>query len=386
MRNIAFFCSVTSLNTGMPLCTLTLIEHFSADPGYRVHVIFPEYGAMTEKLRNKNVALRKISFEKLRSPDHFGSLLRFVFLYPGAMIRLWRYLRANKIDLVHFSDFIDFPFYPAGRIGAKRVVAHLRLNIENAWLRRLYKAWCGICVDAVVCISRSVKRYSGLPDRAARVVYDPGPDVALFDPSRVHERDSRLRPGVLHIVAIAKFLNVKGHHHFIDIAHRIEQRCPGRAQYIVTGGSEPGHEDYYRSCVEQIARSGLTDAFTILGIIPHESIPALLANTDIFVHVPDYQEGLGGVILEAMSMEKPVVAFDSGGAGECFEDGTSGFLVQQYDCAAAAEKIVRLIEDGPLRQAVGKSAARHVAAHFSQQRHCAEIESVYNALSRPWAC
>ena len=44
----------------------------------------------------------------------------------------------------------------------------------------------------------------------------------------------------------------------------------------------------------------------------------LLARTAVFAHLPNYQEGLGGVLLEALAMEVPVVAFDCGGIGECF--------------------------------------------------------------------
>ncbi len=64
-------------------------------------------------------------------------------------------------------------------------------------------------------------------------------------------------------------------------------------------------------------------------------------------------EGLGLVLLEAMSMSLPVVSFDcQTGPGELVEDGRNGFLVPPLDTEALADRLLRLMGDGELRQAM----------------------------------
>jgi glycosyltransferase involved in cell wall biosynthesis len=114
--------------------------------------------------------------------------------------------------------------------------------------------------------------------------------------------------------------------------------------------------------------------------MPHEEVPALLSHAAVLAHLPNYQEGLGGVVLEAMAMGVPVVAFDSGGVGECFVSGEHGFLVKQYDVDGAADRILRLASDEGLRKKFGAAARMHVAEAFSPSRHFAGIDAVYQSL------
>jgi len=51
---------------------------------------------------------------------------------------------------------------------------------------------------------------------------------------------------------------------------------------------------------------------------------------DVFVH-PSWAESFPYVILEAMSLARPIVASDVGGVGEALLDGESGVLVPPRD-------------------------------------------------------
>ncbi len=86
------------------------------------------------------------------------------------------------------------------------------------------------------------------------------------------------------------------------------------------------------------------------------------------MHLPNYQEGLGIAILEAMAMGVPVVAFDSGGAGECFTSGEHGFITRQFDVDEAARKVLLLTSDRGLRAKLGAAALLHVAWRFSREQ------------------
>ena len=375
VTSLLYFSSVGTLDTGMPICTLRLVEHFARRPGYRVSVILPEEGAFAARARSAGATVVIVPFPRLRSPAHPSAFLRFKFRYIPSLIRIAQAIRRIAPDIIHFSDFIDFPWFPAAAFGRARVVAHLRLNIESAAARRFYAGWSRPWVDRTVCISRSVLSHSGItaPSRTT-VIYDPGPDPALFNPDAFPAPPDT---GTVTVLAIAKFLRIKGHDLLVDAAHKVEQASPGRVRFVVIGDRYPGHDGFYRSVIRRIDNAGLSDRFTILGQLPHAGIPAQIARADLFAHLPRYQEGLGGVVLEAMAMGKPVVAFDSGGVGECITDGESGFLVPQYDTDMVARRIVQLAADAALRRRMGEKARDEVRVRFSMGKHFEGVGAEY---------
>lgn len=64
------------------------------------------------------------------------------------------------------------------------------------------------------------------------------------------------------------------------------------------------------------------------------------------------------VMIEAMSLGLPVVSFDCPtGPGDVIEDGRSGLLIPDGDIDALAAGMLRVIEDEPLRRALGAGAS-----------------------------
>ncbi|MBD3390601.1 MAG: glycosyltransferase [Chitinivibrionales bacterium] len=379
-RALCFFCSLTELDTGMPISTLKLIEHFSGRHGRDVHAVLPGEGSLAARLRDLHVTVKILPFARLRSPARPALFLASLCSTVAAVPALVRYLRGNGIRLVHFSDVIDMPFYPAARLAGCRAVAHLRVSLERAPVRVLYRAWTALFVDRVVCISEAVRGYYGRQSARASTVYNPGPDPAVFDPKRRYERHPALDSGRICVLSIAKFVEVKGHDNFVRLAAGVQRDLPGRAQFVILGNRAPHHESYYDRVMAMIREHDLERAVSVLQPVPHWEVPGLLAHTGVFVHVPRWQEGLGGVVLEAMAMEVPVVAFASGGVAECFTSGMSGYLVPHGDIDSAARRVVELISNEERRRAMGRSARGELARKFSYAGHFAAIERIYAGL------
>jgi glycosyltransferase involved in cell wall biosynthesis len=364
----------------MPICTFKLITHFAGNPAYEVHAIFPELGEFTERLKKENVKVAVIPFARLRAVGHVGAFLRFCLGWCMSVMKITGYIKRNRIALVHFSDFIDAPFYPAAKWAGAAVVAHLRLCIEKPLRRWWYCHWAELFTDKIICISHAAKRFSGISDTKADIVLDPGPDYSLFDPSRTFPPEPHLDKSKIRVATIAKFLLVKGHDYFVRMAVLVEKALPGAVQFVIIGDKQQGHQRFYDTVMDLIRDAGVEKSIAVIGQVRHEDIPGFLKHTDVFVHLPRYQEGLGGVVCEAMAMGVPVVAFNSGGVGECFRDNRDGFLVDQFDVEAAAEKVVLLARDDALRKSMGRSGLEYVKEKFSLERHAAAVEEVYRAV------
>lgn len=79
---------------------------------------------------------------------------------------------------------------------------------------------------------------------------------------------------------------------------------------------------------------------------------------------PTYAEALPVSWLEAMAMEKAIVASNIGWGNEIVEDGVSGFVVHPSNHQEYANKIGQLLEDFTLRENIEQNAKKRIATHF----------------------
>ena len=92
-------------------------------------------------------------------------------------------------------------------------------------------------------------------------------------------------------------------------------------------------------------------------------------------------EGLPLVILEAMSLQKPVVATNVGGIPELVEDGKTGILVPPNNSNMLVQAMLRLLQNHSLTQEMGEAAFERVRERFSKERMCERILNLYDELA-----
>lgn len=360
----------------MPISTSKLIRNFSNNSEFTTYCVFPSEGPFPNRARETGASVQIIPFKSLKKGM---KAIPALFTWFSASIRFFNFIKRNRIRIVHFSDFIDFPYYPAAFLAGAVSIAHLRMCIENWFQRLFYKLWAELFCTKVICISEAVKKYSGLKEAICQIVYNPGPDPALFNPKASLPFPAHYSKEKLNIISIANFRSVKGQEHFIKAASYIESKYPGKAHFCMIGDRLSAHQEYFNFLQSMIASYNLEKCFSITENISHESIPEFIAHSYLLVHLPNYQEGFGGVLLEAMIMGVPVVAFDSGGICECFTHGLSGYIVAQYNPVAAAEAIGKLIGDPLLHNQMSRNALEEIKK-FSYQKHFSEIESLYRSI------
>jgi glycosyltransferase involved in cell wall biosynthesis len=80
---------------------------------------------------------------------------------------------------------------------------------------------------------------------------------------------------------------------------------------------------------------------------------------------------------EAMTQERPVAAFDHGGAAEIVVDGETGRLVPVGDTEALARAVVDLLRDDRARERMGDAARRRAVECYSAESVTSRVEAVY---------
>jgi glycosyltransferase involved in cell wall biosynthesis len=401
MKKICIFCSLSSFGTGMPISTYKLAVGLADRGGVGVCVVLPEEGELAERLRGAGVDVGVVPFERVKR-DSWKRPWR-LFAWVSAGWRLYKYVRGGHVGIVHFSDVIDAPFYPFARIAGAMAVAHVRVCVDAPAVRYLYRVWTHLFCSRIVVVSHFVKRYYKFGRRAA-VVYNPGPDREVFDPKRyLKTPDGKSGRGTagdfidtnniintnadIHnthsdcpiVAAVSSFRRDKGLHNFVEIAAEIAARLSG-ARFIIVGGMVKGHEEYYYEVIESARRVGLGERLTVIGNVKHEEVAAHLAGTSVLIHAPDWEEALGGVVLEAMAMGVAVVAYDCGGIGECFHNGISGYLVNRGDKTGAAMRVTSLLNNPKLLEDMTAKAKKELDEKFTQDSYLNGVLAVYDRI------
>jgi glycosyltransferase involved in cell wall biosynthesis len=93
-------------------------------------------------------------------------------------------------------------------------------------------------------------------------------------------------------------------------------------------------------------------------------------------------EGLGVVLLEAMSYGVPVVASDIGGITDIVEHEKSGLLVPPGDVVRLARALERLARDPALARRLGTAGEQRVRQAFGWPEIMAKWDAVYRAPAR----
>jgi len=89
-------------------------------------------------------------------------------------------------------------------------------------------------------------------------------------------------------------------------------------------------------------------------------------------------EGLGVVLLEAMSYGKPVIASGVGGITDIVVNGKNGFLVPHADSIALAQAMERMAKNKRLRKNLGHTARNTVDEKFNWNRIVEELIALYH--------
>jgi glycosyltransferase involved in cell wall biosynthesis len=210
--------------------------------------------------------------------------------------------------------------------------------------------------------------------REKMVVIPSGIDTERFQPlpparfkARLGLSEDRAVVGV-----VTRMRTRKGVEEFIRAMARVRGGHP-QAHGVIVG--EVSLDEGLQTLVQTL---GLESHLTLLG--RRTDMPEVYSAFDVFV-LPSHDEGMSNAILEAMAMEKPVVATDVGGTGEVVRHGHSGVLVPPKDPEALAAAISDLVSQPARAGEMGRLGRRIVEEGFSAHAMVRQMEQLYLELA-----
>jgi glycosyltransferase involved in cell wall biosynthesis len=207
---------------------------------------------------------------------------------------------------------------------------------------------------------------SGYPTERI-VVHRNGIDMRFFEPDPSVPREPI-------IVFVGRFVEKKGAEYLVSAARRmLDDNLVFRLVLIGDGPLRPK--------LEQLAAK-MNVPVEFPGFIPTEEIRRWL-NKAAVAAVPSVtasdgdSEGLPTIVIEAQSMEVPVVGTIHSGIPEAIDDGKTGFLVPERDVDALAASLKALLTDEEMRSDFGRAARCLVSDRFDMDKQINGLEQIY---------
>jgi glycosyltransferase involved in cell wall biosynthesis len=388
MPRVLYFSSATHVQGGAVQLMFRTARGLKRLGGVPI-VVLPRGEGIAGWYAKEGISVHIIPFIEMRRRWSPTYLARYLLSTIRLIARLVALIKDQRVDIVHVNEITYFPGLMAGKIGGARTICHVRVILTRPGCVRRAVSWIARRFsDQILCESEAVRTWM-FPGEGGnvRTLYPPGPDMERFDPLAVQSKDEirselRIDSAVFLVGQVSKFTPNKNQMALVRAGEYIKERY-GDVQiaYLLVGGKVAGHEDYLHQVVRRIGESDLSNQFCLAGL--RSDIPRMIAACDAIVHLPTHEDPLPGVVLEAMAMEKPVVAFDSGGIREQFENGRSGILLEKNDIEKLAETLVALEGDEALRLKMGKEARRFLVRRFSLEKFFSELAPIYAELVSP---
>lgn len=250
-------------------------------------------------------------------------------------------------------------FFPPSRFSYTAVHRYLlymvaRFVCRNAnMVRCLYQA----AAEQVAALGVPMSKIATVPSRC---------DVGLFDVDRFPPKNIMGQ----RLLYVGNLIWGKGVHFLLEALPDVVSKYPDVKLTIV--GSGPKEPDL-NNLADKLE---LNPHVVFLGRIPHNEIPAVMHDSDLFVF-PSLSEATPRAVMEAMAMELPVVATRVGGIPEMIENGCTGLLVDPADSRQLSTAICQALSDPAWAKEAGGLGRKRVLANYTLEKHVQRMVALH---------
>ncbi|MGB9742277.1 MAG: glycosyltransferase family 4 protein [candidate division WOR-3 bacterium] len=336
---------------------------------------FRYFFARWERLTHEETAIDRVQKGLL------NKLLLICYLFFGT-IAVWRLCRREKFDIIHVHW--PLPHYLFGAAAAKACGAPVVISFHGAELMAVRHKFRFLRPFLRLAISRAqrVTANSTHTVRAIQEIHNRPVDIIPFG-ATVSENTAPTPAAPTaekHILFVGRLVERKGVRYLIEAAKKLTPNYPVVIDIVGTGPELP-------KLKKLTAELGLDGVVRFHGQISSAELQSHYARADIFVlpAVIDSKgdtEGLGVVLIEALTFQKPVVASAVGGITDIIHHEKTGLAVPPADSQALARAIARLLDEPELARTLAHQGYLHIQQNYSWQAIINRLIQLYQELAQ----
>ena len=207
--------------------------------------------------------------------------------------------------------------------------------------------------------------------------YDPSTTLEIEEDNLLSSwgvtRDKKL------ILMPGRLTSWKGQQVFIEALNIVNKELGHLSFYAVILGGDQGR-DVYTKKIKRLAEQ--YRLIPNLKFIEHcKNMPLAYKVSNLVVSASIEPEAFGRVVVEAQSMEKPVIASNIGGSNETIINNVSGFLFEAANAELLSKKIIEVLNfDESRLKFIGIEGRKNVIKKFNVEKMCFSTYSEYKKL------
>ncbi len=179
------------------------------------------------------------------------------------------------------------------------------------------------------------------------------------------------------IACIGRFVPLKQQSLLVDVLAMLDDTTRQKLHLYLFGNGPQ-----FNAIKDKVVQLNLSASISLPGsispIYPH------LSQMDVLV-MPSDQEGLPMTLLEAMSLNIPIIAHAVGGIPQLLDNGTCGLLVNNHSVTGYQDAILKMLNNRDELQTFASNAFERVSNHYSINKSVQAYISLYQQLSN-WMC
>jgi glycosyltransferase involved in cell wall biosynthesis len=295
-------------------------------------------------------------------------------------VAAWRLGRRGRFDIVHVHWPVPHAIFGwaarAGSASPLRIIAHF-YSVELRWVRHSLRPLRGFLRRAITSADRVVAISNSTAAEVRSVAPVPVEVIPYAVDLPVPSLTPLPRPPArgCSVLFAGRLAERKGVRYLIDAVADLPAALRPHLT-IIGDGPERGALE-----AQTHARSA-DDRVTFRGWVTPEELAAAYAAASVFVlpAVVDARgdtEGLGMVLLEAMTYRVPVISTPLGGVTDIVQNDLTGLLVPPNDASALAAAIARIATDPATAERLGTAGRDYALSHFSWDAVLSQWRALY---------
>ena len=330
----------------------------------KVYLACTEYSQIRQKALENNIKFFRLPFKGNADMKTFFALKKII--------------RQHDIDIVNTHSGKDTW---VGGLAAKLSGAKfIRTRHLSTPIRSSRTNFINELADYIFTTGESVRQdmidnNRIRPDRIESI--PTGIDAEIYQASNFNRDSCREQFGfqanqiIIGIVAVLR--SFKRHDRFLKMVRYVLDVYSEKNIHFVIAGDGPQRE----KLVEMIDELDLNKHVSMLGHV--SSVTELLCALDLFVLTSDSGEGVPQSVMQALLMNKAVVATSAGSTGD-LHNGSNFIMVSKDSQLELNEACQKLVADETLRDQYAGRARDYVLERFSKDKMTENIMRIYLKL------
>jgi len=171
----------------------------------------------------------------------------------------------------------------------------------------------------------------------------------------------------------------KGQEMFIEAINLVNKEIDPETFNVVILGSDQGRKIYKQKLLRLVEQHRLANQVKFIDNC--KNMPVAYKISDLIVSSSIEPEAFGRVVVEAQSMEKPIIASNIGGSKETIINDKTGFLFEAGKPASLSKKIVEVLQlDETTLKFLGNEGRKNVIKKFNIEKMCFSTYLEYKKL------